>query len=238
MCRKLKLVTFDAMNTLFKVKPNIGQTYCDAVRHLLSQELTSQQEMTVQENFFTVYKNYTKEYPNFGYGKISSESFWQNIISDSLKSTGCKFNEDDVKLVTVYLYDEYKKADKYSIFPDVFSTLSELEKRGVVMGVISNFDNRLVEILGNLKLKQYFKFILCSRIEGVAKPYKDIFKKALSISNIAPDEALHIGDNYQLDYVAAKNCGINAMLVNRTKETVNVPEYDQCSFLTDLLKIV
>ena len=238
MCRKLKLVTFDAMNTLFKVKPNIGKTYCDAVRHLLSQELTSQQEMTVQESFFTVYKNYSTEYPNFGYGKISSESFWQNIISDSLKSTGCKFNEDDVELVTVYLYDEYKKADKYSIFPDVFSTLSELEKRGVVMGVISNFDNRLVEILGNLKLKQYFKFILCSRIEGVAKPYKDIFKKALSISNIAPDEALHIGDNYQLDYVAAKNCGINAMLVNRTKETVNVPEYDQCSFLTDLLKIV
>ena len=238
MCRKLKLVTFDAMNTLFKVKPNIGQTSCDAVRHLLLQELTSQQEMTVQENFFTVYKNYTKEYPNFGYGKISSESFWQNIISDSLKSTGCKFNEDEVKLVTVYLYNEYKKADKYSIFPDVFSTLSELEKRGVVMGIISNFDNRLVEILENLKLKQYFKFILCSRIEGVAKPYKDIFKKALSISNIAPDEALHIGDNYQLDYLAAKNYGINALLVNRSKETVNVPEYDQCSFLTDLLKLV
>ena len=238
MCRKLKLVTFDAMNTLFKVKPNIGKTYCDAVRHVLSQELTSQQEMTVQENFFTVYKKYSKKYPNFGFGKISSESFWQNIISDSLKSTGYKFNEDDLKLVTVYLYDEYKQADKYCIFPDVFSTLSELEKRGVIMGVISNFDNRSQEILENLKLKQYFKFILCSRTEGVAKPCKDIFEKALSISNIAPDEALHIGDNYQLDYVAAKNCGINAILINRTKASINVPENYQCPFLTDLLKLV
>jgi FMN phosphatase YigB (HAD superfamily) len=57
-----------------------------------------------------------------------------------------------------------------------------------------------------------------SGIVGVEKPDPTLFKIALEMAgNIAPEEALHIGDSMRKDYVPARSIGMHALLLDRFK---------------------
>ena len=85
-------------------------------------------------------------------------------------------------------------------------------------GVISNFDERLESILISLGLRHYFDFIISSIEFHCQKPDKQIFNIALSKSKVNDSkQAIHIGDNINLDYLAAKNAGWNALIVKDIK---------------------
>lgn len=100
-----------------------------------------------------------------------------------------------------------------------------LNNQQIILGVISNFDERLHQILINTNLQQHFDFILTSYDHGREKPDISIFKKALNIatikhgSEINQNQALHIGDNLRLDYTGAKNAGWNAIIIKQDYES-------------------
>lgn len=57
-----------------------------------------------------------------------------------------------------------------------------------------------------------------SGLEGVEKPDPRIYQIALErAGNIAPGEALHIGDSIRKDYYPAKSVGMQALLLDRFK---------------------
>ena len=56
-----------------------------------------------------------------------------------------------------------------------------------------------------------------SGIEGVEKPNPRIYEIALERANVAPEEALHIGDSMRKDYLPAKSIGMQALLLDRFK---------------------
>ncbi|QHO27963.1 Rhythmically expressed gene 2 protein [Arachis hypogaea] len=57
-----------------------------------------------------------------------------------------------------------------------------------------------------------------SGLEGVEKPNPKIYEIALErAGNIAPQEALHIGDSMRKDYEPAKSIGMHALLLDRFK---------------------
>jgi FMN phosphatase YigB (HAD superfamily) len=57
-----------------------------------------------------------------------------------------------------------------------------------------------------------------SGVVGVEKPDPRIYKLALEMAgNIAPEEALHIGDSMRKDYNPARSIGMHALLLDRFK---------------------
>lgn len=61
-------------------------------------------------------------------------------------------------------------------------------------------------------------FGVFSGLEGVEKPNPRIYEIALErAGNIAPEEALHIGDSFRKDYLPAKSLGMHALLLDRFK---------------------
>lgn len=61
-------------------------------------------------------------------------------------------------------------------------------------------------------------FGVFSGLEGVEKPDPRLYEIALArAGNIAPEEALHIGDSMRKDYLPAKSVGMHALLVDRFK---------------------
>jgi FMN phosphatase YigB (HAD superfamily) len=85
------------------------------------------------------------------------------------------------------------------------------------LGVISNFDSRLDVLLRNMKLHQYFDFVLSSYQAGCEKPDKEIFQRAIKMSelkDLKPSECLHIGDTPVTDYLGARAAGWNSLLVH------------------------
>lgn len=81
-------------------------------------------------------------------------------------------------------------------------------------------------------------FGVFSGIEGVEKPDPRIFELALQkAGGIAPEQALHIGDNLRKDYLPARNMGMHALLLDRfqTKEhraarAAGVPVFPDLSY--------
>ena len=93
-----------------------------------------------------------------------------------------------------------------------------LEKRGMVLSVISNFDSRLIGILEGLGAAPWFEHIFVSSRVGYAKPDRQIFHTALERHSLKAGDALHIGDSEEKDLHGANKAGLKGVLVERNGE--------------------
>eukprot|EP00160_Parvularia_atlantis_P003940 Unigene13307_Nuclearia_a/m.40325 Unigene13307_Nuclearia_a/g.40325 ORF Unigene13307_Nuclearia_a/g.40325 Unigene13307_Nuclearia_a/m.40325 type:complete len:176 (-) Unigene13307_Nuclearia_a:928-1455(-) len=91
--------------------------------------------------------------------------------------------------------------------------LAAMRERGVVVGVISNFDERLDRILSDLGVRSVLRFVLMSGTLGVAKPAPAIFERAVELAGLgphpagAPCDCVHVGDSWKNDVVGPIRAG-------------------------------
>jgi putative hydrolase of the HAD superfamily len=132
------------------------------------------------------------------------------------------------------IFEEFRDKSNWRVYEDVIESeiLEKLKKRGVVLGVISNWDSRLVSTLENIGLARYFDFILPSAVVGSAKPDKKIFEEALRRSGVAPHEACHIGDEMRTDVAGAEGVGIHPILLDRDNR------FDKADKITSFMELV
>ncbi|KAI8376148.1 HAD-like domain-containing protein, partial [Radiomyces spectabilis] len=123
------------------------------------------------------------------------------LVYATFLDAGVSKKQLDMKFDQLFqaIYTRFRTAEGYALFPDVVPTLNELKRRGFQMGVISNSDDCLVDVIQSLRLDHYFDFILPSCMAGFEKPHGRIFQKALTLASpgITPEAALHIGDDLQ-----------------------------------------
>jgi HAD superfamily hydrolase (TIGR01509 family) len=80
------------------------------------------------------------------------------------------------------------------------------------IAVISNADGHIDAVLGRCGIADCFASITDSGLVGHEKPHPEIFQAALHRMNAAPAESLYVGDVYSVDYVGARNAGMQAVL--------------------------
>lgn len=80
------------------------------------------------------------------------------------------------------------------------------------IAVISNADGGIERVLSRCGIDGCFESITDSGIVGVEKPRAGIFEAALATMNTRADESLYVGDVYSVDYVGARNAGMQAIL--------------------------
>jgi putative hydrolase of the HAD superfamily len=95
-------------------------------------------------------------------------------------------------------------------YDDVLPALALLGSRYLV-GSISNGVADL-EVIG---LAGHFKVSLAAARFGRAKPDPAIFLAACAALEVAPGEAVYVGDDLQLDVVGAQQAGLRAVWLNR-----------------------
>jgi len=117
------------------------------------------------------------------------------------------------------LYDRFSDADAWHVFEDVAPSLQALKARGISLGIISNWDDRLRPLLKALKLDHYFQNITISCEAGVHKPSTMIFEEACARLNTKREETLHIGDSLEMDFEGARGAGLAALLLQRKPGT-------------------
>jgi len=82
------------------------------------------------------------------------------------------------------------------------------------IAVISNADGGIERVLSRCGIADCFETITDSGIVGVEKPRKEIFQAALNQRKARADESLYVGDVYSVDYVGARNAGMQAVLLD------------------------
>ena len=75
-------------------------------------------------------------------------------------------------------------------------------------------------ILEQLGVSQFFSHIFLSSELGADKPDPLIYQRALKLSNIAPDEALHVGDDPVRDWQGAEAAGLSVFRLARQRNSL------------------
>ncbi len=99
-----------------------------------------------------------------------------------------------------------------STFADALPTLRELRARGLELGLVTNGLVRVQEDkIRRLGLEPFFKAVLISEREGVRKPERQIFERALGRLGVAAEQAWHVGDHPVADVAGAHAAGLTAV---------------------------
>ena len=147
-------------------------------------------------------------------GAEAEKNFWRTLVYEVFQPLGGVERFDEYFDL---IFEAFREKSNWRVYEDVIESniLETLKKRGVMMGIISNWDSRLNSTLENIGLAQYFDFILPSAVVGSAKPDKKIFEEALRICGVEPHEACHIGDEIRTDVAGAESVGIHPILLDR-----------------------
>jgi putative hydrolase of the HAD superfamily len=97
--------------------------------------------------------------------------------------------------------------------PGTLETLAQLKDRGFTLGVVSNADGRVASFLELVGINKYLDFVVDSGAVGVEKPNPRIFQIALEQARSSPDQAVHVGDVYEVDVVGARAAGIEPIML-------------------------
>lgn len=113
------------------------------------------------------------------------------------------------------LYRQFERAEAWRVYEDVVPTLRALRGRGLRLGVVSNWDERLRPLLRNLGLAEFFDVIAVSIEVGAAKPSPRIFHHCARALGVPPGAIVHVGDSPQDDVQGALAAGLQALHLQR-----------------------
>lgn len=102
------------------------------------------------------------------------------------------------------------------LFPDALATLEALKDEGLKLGIVTNGPTALqTSVIEACGLAPLMDVVLISEAEGIRKPDRRIFVRALAEIGVAADRCVFVGDNPVADIEGAQNAGMKtAWLVN------------------------
>lgn len=135
------------------------------------------------------------------------------------------------------LYATFSTSASYKVFDDVLPVLAQLEEAGYRLGLISNFEGWLQNVLVEQELGESFDVSVISGLEGVEKPDPRIYRVAIERARVDPRRAVHVGDSLAMDVRPAREVGMNAILLDRAERYPD-PGCPAISSLEDLPALV
>ncbi|KAK3131028.1 hypothetical protein QOZ80_6BG0501110 [Eleusine coracana subsp. coracana] len=216
---KLRLITVDVTGTLIAYKGQLGDYYCMAAKHA---GMPCPDYQRMHEGFKIAYTEMARQYPCFGFAaKMPNIDWWRTCVKNSFVKAGYDYDDETFEKIFRRIYSVFGSSAPYSVFPDAQPFMRWAREKGLTVGIVSNAEYRYKEvILPALGLNQgsEWDFGVFSGIVGIEKPDPRIYKIALEMAgNIAPEEALHIGDSMRKDYTPARSIGMHALLLDRFK---------------------
>lgn len=230
----IKAVCFDFYNTLATHHPPREEAYVNACRELgieveakaLFKSLPAADMYYRDENSRSPIDERTPE------GKID---FYAEYMTRILAGAGVEVGRD----MALQILAKLRKYDwKFKVYDDTLATLKELKKRGLILGLISNVAQDMESTYEELGLQPYLNFKVTSSEVGCDKPRPDIFLAALKKAQVKPEDAIYVGDQYDLDVVGARGVGMKAVLLDRNDYFADITDCPRIRSLTGIVEHV
>lgn len=201
---------FDAGETLVHPVPSFPELFERVVRdagHRRDPDAVAEASAAVRVRFSEA----SRDGERWTLTAASSRSFWLGVYERMLVSLDLP-SEDGLGET---LYSAFTDLDNYALFDDVPETLDALEAAGVTLGVVSNFEAWLDDLLGTLGVRHRFPICVISGLEGIEKPDPRIYEMALGRGATSPGDAAFVGDNPEFDVDPPAALGMFPVLIDR-----------------------
>lgn len=137
------------------------------------------------------------------------------IWSEFLHEIGCPDGENARTFAEIF---SQARDETYECYEDTIPVLRQLMGRLPIILLTnghSKIQRKKIELCG---LEPYFDAIVIAQEAGVSKPDPAIFRKALSIANVAAENALILGDNIEKDIEGGKGAGLQTAWLRRKEK--------------------
>ncbi len=143
-------------------------------------------------------------------GKVD-HGFWWTFHTYLLQGLNSLDVSLDNSVRDALIANTQNSANWDQILPGTRDALDRI-RRDYVTAVISNADGKIDAVLQRCGIADCFASITDSGNVGQEKPHPAIFEAALREMKAAPADSLYVGDVYSVDYVGARNAGMQAVL--------------------------
>jgi putative hydrolase of the HAD superfamily len=109
------------------------------------------------------------------------------------------------------------------VFPEVPPVLTELRRRGLTIGVCSNWGWDLDAALHATGVDEFVDVAVTSARVGYRKPHAALYGSILTAVGVAASEAVFVGDSWKPDVLGPISVGMRAVHVWRSERTDEPP---------------
>lgn len=214
---RIKVIFFDAAGTLFHVKGSVADIY---LTHAEKYGVRKTPELlsSVKAAFARAFDEAPP--PIFAVSdpkeiKRCERLWWFDVVHNVWYRAGM-FEQFDEYFEEVF--EAFGGPSYWMLYPETIGVLKGLKEQGYELGIISNFDSRLFNVLRGLGIAALFDTITISSLAHAAKPAPKIFQLALDKHAMDPDDAVHVGDSLRDDVEGARKAGLAAVLISRESD--------------------
>jgi putative hydrolase of the HAD superfamily len=206
----VRAVLFDAGETLVHPAPSFPELFTEVLA-AAGHDRDPQQVIDASRSVFHRFSEAARDNELWTTSPERSERFWLSVYARMLDELGL---DGDTGLRDT-LYATFTDPASYALFDDVEVTLEALASAALMLGIVSNFEAWLEDLLQSLGVRDAFAVRVISGIEGVEKPDPEIFRRALERLDVDPAEVLYVGDNPEFDVAPAAAVGMTPVLIDR-----------------------
>ncbi|MHB1162622.1 MAG: HAD family hydrolase [Chloroflexota bacterium] len=205
MALQTRAVLFDAGNTLIHMPRRPEEILRELCGHLgVSIGLEEAHEACRRSEQY-----YVRHY--LGYAGDQGE-FWHRYHGEALRCLGVG---DPTGEKAAYLSHGFGWVGVWQPYPEAAEVCRGLLGMGLRLGVVSNGSITVSDLLSQAGLLPFFEFVIASQSLGIQKPDPRVFATALERMGLDPQEALYVGDLYEVDVLGARGAGLAAVLIDR-----------------------
>lgn len=226
----INTIFFDAADTLFYIKEGLGPTYAEVARKHGAENADPGE---IKRAFVKAFQSA----PPLAFGDATTDErkqlekdYWRAIVEQVYTEVGMfpGFDDHFEELFEVF------RSEAWTLFPETEEVLKTLKEKEYKLGIISNFDSRVYDVMENLGIDKYFDFFVISSEAGFAKPESQIFKIALEKAGSTAIDCIHIGDNVNNDFHCPRTVGIQALLLDRESENEAIGKHHSIKTLSEI----
>lgn len=202
----LKAVFIDVGNTLVYETPSRFEIYAEQARARSRPTTTAE----MRELMHRAHRELPREID----GAYRYSDPWFGFYVERIFHDYLGLLKADLQPLREELFSRFGNPSTFTLFAGGAELLDEWRARGLKVGIVSNWSTRLPKLLADLDVARRVDFVLCSALERLEKPDPEIFRRALALAGVRPDEAVHVGDDVEKDVLGARRVGLRTIHVD------------------------
>jgi putative hydrolase of the HAD superfamily len=222
-------VLFDATGTLVELREPVGETYA----RVAAAHGVRLPAWRLEDAFARALRSApARVFPGAPLPEAArrERAAWREIVRATFRAADqtARFrapgDRDGFEACFEALWEHYAEPGAWRARDGAGPALDALARRGLALGVVSNFDQRLPAILAGLGLAARLRAIVLPAHAGAAKPDPRIFAHALASLGVGAGDAVYVGDDAEHDLAGARAAGLRALDVRRLASLRELPD--------------
>ena len=193
----IRAVCFDATGTLIEVAESVGTVYSRAALA----EGVKLAAWRLDDAFARVLRQPPSlaAVSTTGASRAEREAaetaWWTERVRQTFQATDSTVEFRDPRAFARALFETYRRPEAWRLRPGARELLAALRADGFALGLASNFDHRLLEIIEALALIDFFSAVEIPSLHGRAKPERAVFEALAGALGARLEELAYVGDD-------------------------------------------